>query len=178
MHKDVVAVLDEDHAVLRRLVVRLRSAVGTPACRQVFNEFARTLGGHHTVIDQTVIPALKACKWHGLSSDVLAGHLALKRTLAELLTLPHVGPDFEWALARLLRQLERQGDLEDRKLLPLLARELGDTQRALLAIEAETHLARILGETPREGELGLPADELLQEAQLVLGSLPRRSFSP
>src|SRR5688500_11645740 len=76
MRKDVVQVLLEDHAVLGWLAERLRPVSSTSAGTPMFNEFARALGAHQTVIDQTVIPALKACGWRGLSSDVLTGHMA------------------------------------------------------------------------------------------------------
>ena len=173
MRKDVVQVLLEDHAVLAWLGERLRSggiaSIGSP----MFNEFARALGAHQTVIDQTVIPALEACGWRGLSSDVLTGHMALKRSFAELLTLRRESTGFDASLAGLMRQLARQCELEDRKLLPLLTDSLSESQREVLAFEAEAHLTHILGDMPLENaEPALPATELLEEAQLVLSSLP------
>ena len=173
MRKDVVQVLLEDHAVLCWLAERVRSVNGSSAVSSMFNEFARALGAHQTVIDQTVIPALKGVGWRGLSSDVLTGHMSLKRNFAELLTLRHDDAEFDRALARLMRQLERQSELEDRKLLPLLTEALSESQREMLAYEAEGHLTQILGDMPLENaELAQPANELLEEAALVLGSLP------
>ena len=173
MRKDVVQVLLEDHAVLAWLGERQRPVAGTTAGTQMFNEFARALGAHQTVIDQTVIPALKACGWRGLSSDVLTGHMALKRSFAELLTLRPDSPNFEASLAALMRQMTRQFELEDKKLLPLLTDCLSESQREILAFEAEAHLTQILGDTPlQDAELARPATALLEEAQLVLGSPP------
>lgn len=173
MRKDVVQVLQEDHAVLGWLAERLRSVEGTSAAPAMFNEFSRALGAHQTVIDQTLLPALKGVGWRGLSSEVLTGHMALKRTFAELLTLRHDRQRFDGALARLMRQVDHQSALEDRKLLPLLAHVLDDSQREMLAFEAEGHLTRILGDAPLlDADLAQPANELLEEAALVLGSLP------
>lgn len=174
MRKDVVQVLLEDHAVLGWLSERQRPAAGASAAgTPMFNEFARALGAHQTVIDQTVIPALKACGWRGLSSDVLTGHMALKRSFAELLTLRTNSPEFEASLSALMRQMSRQCELEDRKLLPLLVDSLSESQREILAFEAEAHLTQILGDMPvQDADLAQPAAALLEEAQLVLGSPP------
>lgn len=173
MRKDVVQVLLEDHAVLGWLAERLRPVDGTSATTSMFNEYSRALGAHQTVIDQTILPALKGIGWRGLSSDVLTGHMALKRSFAELLTLRHDRESFDDALARLIRQVDRQCALEDRKLLPLVAEVLNDSQREMLAFEAEGYLTRILGDTPlQDADLVQPANELLEEAALVLGSLP------
>jgi hypothetical protein len=173
MRKDVVQVLLEDHAVLGWLAERLRPVSSSSAGTPMFNEFARALGAHQTVIDQTVIPALKACGWRGLSSDVLTGHMALKRSFAELLTLRADSPDFEPSLSALMRQLTRHCELEDRKLLPLLTECLSESQREILAFEAEAHLTQILGDMPmQDADLAQPATALLEEAQLVLSSLP------
>lgn len=173
MRKDVVQVLLEDHAVLGWLGERLRATSG--ATTPMFNEFARALGAHQTVIDQTILPALKACGWRGLSSDVLTSHMALKRSFAELLTLRPDSAGFEASLSALMRQVTLHCDIEDRKLLPLLTDCLSESQREMLAFEAEAHLTQILGDRPvQDAALAQPATELLEEAQLVLGSLPSR----
>jgi len=174
MERDVVQVLTEDHAVLRWLGERLRTAPTSEARSLMFNEFARALGAHETVIDETVVPALRACGWRELHSDVLTSHATLKRSFAELLTLGRNDPAFAAALAALIRQLARHCELEERMLLPLLHRCLDDAQREMMAFDAEAHLTRILGnERPTEdAALAQPANELLEEAHVVLSSLP------
>jgi len=174
MEKDVVQVLTENHAVLGWLAERLQ-ADKDPVEPLLFNEFARALGGHQTVIDQTVIPALKGCGWRGVSSDVLTGHVALKRSLAELLTLKRNDAPFREALTRLSVQLAEQREREHFKLLPVLRKSLDDGQRAMMAFEAELHLTRIFGETRLpfdEVDVTQCADDLIAEAQVVLASLP------
>jgi hypothetical protein len=174
MERDLVQVLAEDHAVLRWLGERLSAATRT-AKPMVFNEFARALGAHETVVEQTVLPALKATGWRGLSSDVLTGHADLRRELADLLTMDKGSAAFDVAVERLLRRLARQCDLEEEKLLPVLRASLDDTQRELLAFDAESHLTRLLGDDApdaNELELAQPVNELLEEAHVVLGSLP------
>jgi hypothetical protein len=176
MERDVVQVLTEDHSVLEWLGDRLRTTHTCDARSLMFNEFARALGAHETVIDETVVPALKSCGWRGLSSDVLTSHSALKRSFAEVLTLGRHDAAFPDVLNALILQLAQHCELERSKLLPVLRDCLDDAQREMMAFDAEAHLMRILGDA-RPGEdtaLAQPANELIEEAQLVLGSLPTR----
>ncbi|HEY0858824.1 MAG TPA: hypothetical protein VGE16_17300 [Albitalea sp.] len=173
MEKDLIQVLAEDHAVLGWLTGRLRE---TTATRQslLFNEFARALGAHQMVVDQVVIPALKSCGWRGLSSDVLAGHMGLKRSLAELLTLRPGSASFDAALGTLLLDTSLQTGREHDKLLPLLHQLLDAEQLVMLAYDAEVRLAQLVGDGSRLDDIDIaqPVDELLAEAHVVLASLP------
>jgi hypothetical protein len=50
----------------------------------------------------------------------------------------------------------------------------------MMAFDAELHLTRLLGDNPLahdDGELSLNADDLVEEAYLVLGSLPAKEQS-
>ena len=94
-------------------------------------------------------------------------------TSAGALAGPVTGAGFDAALARLVRQVHLQCDLEDRRLLPVLGAALDVSQRAMMAFEAEALLAGILGDRPVEdAERMQPATALIEEAQVVLGSLP------
>jgi len=181
MERDVLQILTEDHAVLGWLAERLEAAPAGRARSVLFNEVTRALGAHQTVFDQTVLPALKACGWSGVSSDVLAGHLGLKRLLAEALTNERQPRGFDQVLQRLVPRVKAQCELERRKLLPVLHRCFDDAQRSLLALDAEQHLTRLLGETPKvheDADIGLDAEDLVEEAYVVLGSLPAPSNAP
>ena len=181
MVKDVLQVLTEDHAVLMWLAERLASVRPGRARMLVFNELARALGAHQTIIDRTVVPALRDCGWSGLSSDVLTGHVALKRLLAETLTLEREPDAFGPMVLHLARRVGQQCDVEQRKLFPVLLGSLDDDQRAIMAMDAESHLTRLLGEGPRmlgDDGMALDAGDLVEEAYVVLGSLPGRKIRP
>ncbi len=174
MERDVLQVLTEDHAVLVWLADRLSDARPGRARSVMFGEFARALGAHQTVIDLTVLPALKTVHWSGVSSDVLTSHMALKRLLAECLTVERNEAGFDEALRRLATQAKLQCGLEQHKLLPVLRGCLDESQREMMAFDAEMHLTRLLGETPtvhEVGELAPRASDLVEEAYVVLGSL-------
>lgn len=173
MEKDLIQVLTEDHAVLGWLSGRLRAAPSASKAL-LFNEFARALGAHQTVIDQTVIPALKSCGWRGLSSDVLAGHMSVKRSFAELLTLRPGKPSFDDALELVLQAANLQSSLERDKLLPLLRQLLDAGQLRMLGYDAQLQLTQLLGDESHLDDIDTaqPVHELLAEAHVVLGSLP------
>jgi len=175
MDKDVLQILTEDHAVLDWLAQRLQAVRPGRGRAVLFNEFARALGAHQTVIDKTVLPALKVCGWHGVTSDLLTGHMALKRLLAEALTLERDPSRFDEVVGRLVGGATRQCALERDKLFAVLLECLDESQRWSMALEAEQHLTRLLGETPtvhEDAEFGADAEALLEEAYVVLGSLP------
>lgn len=177
MDKDVLQILAEDHSVLEWLAQRLQAARPGRVRLALFNELARTLGAHQTVIDQTVLPSLKACGWHGVTSDLLTGHMALKRLLAEALTLERDPAPFDEIVARLVRGVMAQCERERTKLFPVLLGCLDESQRESMALDAEQHLTRLLGEWPvvhEDADFGSDAEALVEEAYVVLGSLPSR----
>jgi hypothetical protein len=181
MEKDVLQILTENHAVLRWLGDRLLAARPGRVRTMLFNEIARALGAHQTVIDQTALPALKACGWRGVSSDMLAGHMALKRLLAETLTLERGDESFDLAVPRIVARTRAHCDFEQEKLLPLVHRLIDDEQRAVMASDAELHLTRLLGEPRSRGadfDLIPRAEDLLEEAYVVLGSLASSEDPP
>lgn len=176
MERDVLQVLGKDHAVIAWLADRLVASPPGRARSLVFNEFSRTLGAHLAVIDRTVLPALRTCGWRGLTSDVLSGHMALKRRLAEVLTLAPDDEEFDAARSQLVTEVAKQRCREQDALLPVLNECLDDAQRSMLALDAELHLTSLLGQTNEMmfENVGMTraADELLEEAYLVLGSFP------
>ena len=181
LEKDVLQVLIEDHAVLGWLADRLRGARPGRARNVLFNELARLLGAHQTVVDLTVFPALKACGWSGVSSEVLRSHMAMKRLLAEAIAVEREPADFDAAVRRLAPKVKVHCDLEQHHLVPVLHRTLDDDQRAQMAADAEQHLTRLLGEAPRmhgDTDLEPDAEDLLEEAYVVLGSLPLQDAVP
>ncbi len=127
------------------------------------------------MIDRTVLPALRTCGWRGVTSDLLSGHMALKRQLAEVLTLSQESSAFDEASRQLAEQVGQQRRREQDKLLSVLHECLDDSQRSMLALDAELHLTSLLGHTPESFESSgfeRAADELLEEAYVVLRSLP------
>lgn len=174
--KDVLVSLTDDHVVLSWLAHRLRTARDSFSRGLLFNEMAKALGGHLSVMEYVVLPAMSRCGWHGVDSQVLVEHMILKRHLADLLTLERGSAQFDAELQDLCNQVEAQADREQLQLLPALREWLGEGERAMLASEVESRLGAYLGELRAPGE-HTDADpptveELLQEAKVVLASLP------
>jgi len=171
MERDILQTLADDHAILRWLTHRLSATPRGRLRSMVFGEFSRALGAHQTVIDRILMPALKSRGWWGVSSDVLVGHAALKRLLADALTLQQDHTGFDAALRSLLAELQVQCQREREKLIPVLWRCFDDDQRSLMAQDAETHLTRLLGDSLEsyDPDVWMERPELIEEAYLVLG---------
>jgi hypothetical protein len=181
MERDLLQVLADDHALLGWVAGRLQCAPSPRGRRAVFPELAAALAAHQTVVDRTVLPALKEMGWHGIRSDLLASHVALKRQLAETVALEREGGDADRALRALALEVQAQCGREILTLLPVLAQRLDGSQRSMLGLDAQQHLTRLLGDTPKthadvEQESGVA--DLLDEAYVVLSSLPTRQTTP
>jgi hypothetical protein len=64
---------------------------------------------------------------------------------------------------------------------PRAARLPDDEERSSMAVDAEQHLRRLLGETPKrheDADFGHDAEELVEEAYVVLRSLPGPTGPP
>jgi hypothetical protein len=173
--KDVLVSLTDDHIALSWLAHRLRTARDSFSRGLLFNELAKALGGHLSVMEYVVMPAMSRCGWRGVSSQVLIEHMILKRHLADLLTLERGSDQFEAELQDLCGQVEAQADREQLELLPALRECLGEGERAMLASEVESRLGAYLGELRAPGEHRddpPTVEDLLQEAKVVLASLP------
>jgi hypothetical protein len=174
--KDLLVSLTDDHIVMSWLAHRLRTTTDGFSRGLLFNEFAKALGGHLSAMEYVVLPALARCGWRGFDSQVPAQHTVLKRRLADLLTLERGSSQFDADLNDLCDQVEAQAEREQRELLPLLRQDLDTSERAMLGSEVEARLGAFVGEL-REPGTEKPADaptgeQLLEEAQLVLKSLP------
>lgn len=172
MNKDIVTVVSENHAVLAWLAERLPACEPGPARRFLFDEYAKALGGHLRAVDAVVIPALRVKGWRDVSSALLIGHVQLKSQLAEVLTLNAETPGFKRAFAALTAGAAAQCEREGRQLLPLLDKQLNDSERLLLGGEALEHRDRVMGDGVPAFDDSQPAAELVEEAKLVLGGLP------
>lgn len=175
--KDVLVALTDDHVVLSWLAHRLELSNDSAANAVLFNELAKALGGHLSALEYVVLPALSRCRWRGLDSQLLVGHMTLKRHLADLLTLERDSDQFRAQLTDFCRQVEAHADQEQLVLLPAIRECLDEGERAMLASEVESRLGAYLDEVARKGPAlaaaPLPtADDLLREAQVVLTTLP------
>jgi hypothetical protein len=178
MMKDVLVSLTDDHVVLSWIAHRLHTTQDPVARERLFNELAKALGGHLSALEDVVLPALSRSGWAGIDLQVVVEHMVLKHHLAELLTMARRSDAFETGCSALCERIEAQAQREQMHLLPAVRKGLDEGERAMLAIEVEAHLGAYLSElrTPgahRDAEPST-AEQLLEDAQLVLASLPCR----
>jgi hypothetical protein len=170
MAQDIIALLEEDARWLRHRAASLRACPRADSAALLFRQFSSALGGRLGAMRRVVYPALKALSWKDVRTDVLVSQAKLAHALAALLTKAPGSAAFATDLAVLLAASGRALALEERELLPLLRDELDDAERAMLALDAERYL---VGADGKDGfDHRVHADEWLEEARLVLGSLP------
>lgn len=170
--RDVILALAEHHAILRWLSERLVSA-STPDHRQhLFDEFAKALGGHLRSIDHAVMPAMRECGWKDVRSSLLVGHVELKHRLGELLTLRDSPALFEQRLLEFLARLAEQLDREGADLVPVLRNSLDLDARRLLGVQVQSQFGMLFSQAFSTDTPG-DAHQLVEEARIVLGALPR-----
>jgi hypothetical protein len=170
MAQDIVALLEEDARRLRHLAASLRACPRADSAVLLFRQFSSALGGRLGAMRNVVYPALKALGWKDVRADVLVSQAKLAHALAALLTKSPGSAAFATGLAVLLAASERTLAREERELLPLLRDELDHAERAMMALDAGRYL---VGANGNDGfDHRFHADEWLEEARLVLGSLP------
>jgi hypothetical protein len=177
--KDVLVSLTEDHLFLCQLARRVRTMSDRLSRSALFDELAKALGGHFGGLENVVLPAFSHAGAYRLRSEVLIAHMNLKRRLADLLMMERRNATFEAELLLFCDEVEAQAELEQRELLPALRDGLAAAERAFMAAEVEAQMSARVGRSllRHASESAEPrrANELLQEAEVVLGSLPGRS---
>jgi hypothetical protein len=87
---NAIAVLQRQHAAIAALFDALELADDAEEQRQLFQDLADHLAAHATVEEEIFYPATFRPHTEGLILQALAGHLDIKRLLAEMLQLlPH-----------------------------------------------------------------------------------------
>jgi len=167
MKNDVVALLEERHALLRKLRTQLRGCARQEHARLLFRQYALALGAHIGAMSKVVYPTLTSLGWRDVQSDLLVGHAKLAHMLADLLRLKLEGSLFGECLADLLDATEHVTLRESDELLPLLGR-LDMAQRVAMRLDAEPYLSRVNEVDPLLG-LQITAD-WIEEARMLLVS--------
>jgi hemerythrin superfamily protein len=133
---DAIQLILRDHRDIERLFKELERAdrADAPArAAAAVRELVRELSTHAVIEEQYVYPALRDAGADTRVLDALEEHHAAKVLLAELELTPATHPRFGSKLRVLAETVRRHLADEEKELLPLLERSLGDERRADLA---------------------------------------------
>lgn len=132
----------------------------------IFDQFSQALGGHFRALDNAVIPMLRHHGWRDVPSDLLIGHVQLKRALAEVLAARQSPVEFDCRLSDFLPRFAAQRETEFKLLLPAIDRLLGPDENRSLAAQVAAEFGLVFGKQPTTEPRAV--GELLDEARVVM----------
>lgn len=120
-------------------------------------------------MDNAIIPMLRAHGWRDVPSQLLIGHVQLKRALAEVLAVRKLPVEFDHRLSDFLPRFAAQRETEFELLLPAIARLLGEDENRSLAAQVAAEFGLVFEKQPATEPRA--AGELIDEARVVLSGL-------
>jgi len=144
---------------------------GDAACHVLYRELRDRAAAHCQVREQIVLPVLQRSRWKGLSSEALAAHMDLKRTLAALCIVGPGEPDFARMLALFQEAVAQQRLADELWLMPSLREVSTVEQRRLMCNEIERLQESLIPPADHylvTGVEGKPGSGLVEDATVVL----------
>jgi hypothetical protein len=174
MHRDLAHVFSQVHAALHALEASMLEASTASYRKRQFDRFARALGGHLRAIDMSIVPTLASHGWRDVPSSFIVGHADATLRLAELIVLKESGASsFEQELLAYLPVLSAQLHRERSLLVPVAQRVLSPAEDRSLAAQVAAQF-KMMFDLGDESAEYLDANDLFEEARVVLSTLPSR----
>jgi len=151
---DVLDLLTSQHAEVDGLFERLEAGSGER--RALLLELGDKLGAHAAVEETIFYPAVMAEETKDLLHESVEEHLAIKRTLADLLTLKLDDDTFKAKLSVLQENVSHHAHKEEEhKLFPIVRRLLNADERAGLGNAVLAKFEELLASHPAKN---IPAE--------------------
>ena len=151
---DVLDLLESQHREVDALLEQLESGEGD--LQAAFAELADKLAAHATVEERIFYPAVMSADTDALLHESVEEHLAIKRVLADLLTMELSSDDFAAKLSVLKEHVSHHAhEEEEAKLFPKLRASLDADERAALGNEVLALFEQLL---PRHPARNVPAE--------------------
>ena len=132
---DALDLLRAQHRAVDRLFREIQSARGTRKATS-FRELADLLAVHATIEEWIFYPGVRSAETEALLAESTEEHLAMKRTLADMLDEDVAGDAFDAKLSVLQEQVHHHAiEEEEAKLFPKVRAATDDDYRAALAGE-------------------------------------------
>jgi len=120
---DVLALLTEQHAEVDALFEKLENDKGDRAT--LFAELANKLAAHATVEEKIFYPAVMAKQTEEMLHESVEEHLAIKRVLADLLTMKLDDDTFKAKLSVMKESVSHHAhEEEEEKLFPIVRKQM------------------------------------------------------
>ena len=147
---DALKLLKQQHDEVEDLLESLEKSRKTERKRALFVELADKLAAHATMEEKLFYPRVKASKTEELVLESTEEHLAVKRVLADMLDMDVEDERFDAKLSVLTEEVRHHArDEEEKKLFPLVRKQLSREELAELGDELEQMFASLLEQSPR-----------------------------
>jgi hemerythrin superfamily protein len=141
---DALDLLKAQHRAVDRLFREIRTAKG-PSKATSFRELADMLAVHATIEEWIFYPGVRTDETEDLLAESREEHLAMKRTLADMLDEDVAGEAFDAKLSVLEEQVHHHAmEEEEAKLFPKVRAATDDDYRAALAGEMIAMMVELL----------------------------------
>ena len=164
MSTDVVDLLTAQHTEVDGLFERLESDAGNR--RATLLELGDKLAAHAAVEEKIFYPAVMAKETHDLLHESVEEHLAIKRVLADLLTMKLDDDQFDAKISVLKESVSHHAhEEEEDKLFPILRKTMSEEDRAGIGNDLLAMFEELMKTAPRKR---VPS-EIRQAAPLPAG---------
>jgi hypothetical protein len=151
---DVLELLESQHREVDALIEQLEQRKGD--LRATFTELADKLAAHAAVEERIFYPQSMSSETSELLHESVEEHLAIKRVLADLLTMELSSEEFAAKLSVLKEAVSHHAhEEEEAKLFPVLRKSLDADQRAAIGNEVLALFELLL---PRHPAQNVPAE--------------------
>lgn len=151
---DILELLQSQHSEVDALIEQLEQRKGD--LRAAFGELADKLAAHATVEERIFYPQSMSSETSELLHESVEEHLAIKRVLADMLTMELSSEEFAAKLSVLKEAVSHHAhEEEEGKLFPMLRTLLDADQRAALGNEVLALFEQLL---PKHPAKNIPAE--------------------
>ena len=151
---DILELLQSQHSEVDALIEQLEQREGD--LRAAFGELADKLAAHATVEERIFYPQSMSSETSELLHESVEEHLAIKRVLADMLTMELSSEEFAAKLSVLKEAVSHHAhEEEEGKLFPMLRTLLDADQRAALGNEVLALFEQLLPKHPAQN---IPAE--------------------
>lgn len=146
---DVLELLTSQHKEVDALLEQLENKQGD--MRAAFTELADKLAAHATVEEKIFYPQSMSADTSDLLHESVEEHLAIKRVLADMLTMDLSSEEFAAKLSVLKESVSHHAhEEEEEKLFPKLRKAMDADQRAALGNEVLAMFEQLMTKHPAQ----------------------------
>jgi hemerythrin superfamily protein len=146
---DVLGLLESQHKEVDDLLAQIESGNGNR--RALLVELADKLGAHATAEEKVFYPAIMAKQTNEMLQEAVEEHLAIKRILADLVTMKLEDDAFKAKLSVLKEQVAHHAhEEEEKKLFPKVKDLFSRDERAALGNEVLVAFEEALAASPHK----------------------------